>query len=783
MKSYSLSVKGMTCAACARRIELTLKKLQDVKNPNVNLAAEKVVFEAEDSADIRAIISKIENLGYEVEKEKIEFEIKGMTCAACSNKIEKQIAKMDGVLNSVVNLTIGKGTFYVLKGVQNETQIAEKIKKLGYEPILLKDKILKESDKLLKEKRLKLLLSIAFSIPFLLSMFDMFFKLYFIPDFLSNKYFQLFIATIVQFYCGAQFYRGAYTNLKHFSANMDVLVALGTSAAYFFSVYNIFSGGHLYFETSAILITLILLGKYLEERAKGKTKEAISKLINLSPKKARVIREAEEKEIFTEEVIKGDILIVRPGERLPVDGVILEGETYIDESMITGESLPVKKGVGEEVIGGTVNKNNTFKYKATKVGQDTILAQIIRIIEEAQSSKAPIQRFADVISGYFVPTVIGISILTFIYWYFFGSNHNLNLSIINMAAVLVIACPCALGLATPTSIMVGTGKAAENGILFKGGEYLEKLHKVTAIVFDKTGTITIGKPVVTDILADNKNLTLQVAASIERYSEHPIAEAIVNHYKGEFLDISNIEAVPGKGITGLYNGKIVLVGSKKFIEEQKIEIHREDNIDILGTHVYVVLDGKFLGIIVVKDEIKDSSIKGIKLLKDKGLKLYMLTGDKKEVANEIAKKANIDKVIAEVLPEQKAQTIKELQSKGEIVAMVGDGINDAPALAVADIGIAIGTGTDIAIEASDITLIKGDIFGVAKSIDLSYEVIKNIKQNLFWAFIYNIIGIPIAASGFLNPILAGAAMAFSSVSVVTNALRLKRWKFKINIKE
>lgn len=780
MKSYSLSVKGMTCAACARRIELTLKKLQDVKNPNVNLAAEKVVFEAEDSADIRAIISKIENLGYEVEKEKIEFEIKGMTCAACSNKIEKQIAKMDGVLNSVVNLTTGKGTFYVLKGVQNETQIAEKIKKLGYEPILLKNKILKESDNLLKEKRLKLLLSIAFSIPFLLSMFDMFFKLYFIPDFLSNKYFQLFIATIVQFYCGAQFYRGAYTNLKHFSANMDVLVALGTSAAYFFSVYNIFSGGHLYFETSAILITLILLGKYLEERAKGKTKEAISKLINLAPKKARVIREAEEKEIFTEEVIKGDILIVRPGERLPVDGVILEGETHIDESMITGESLPVKKGVGEEVIGGTVNKNNTFKYKATKVGQDTMLAQIVKIIEEAQSSKAPIQRFADVISGYFVPTVIGISILTFIYWYFFGSNHNLNLSIINMAAVLVIACPCALGLATPTSIMVGTGKAAENGILFKGGEYLEKLHKVTAIVFDKTGTITIGKPVVTDILADNKNLTLQVAASIERYSEHPIAEAIVNHYKGEFLDISNIEAVPGKGITGLYNGKIVLVGSKKFIEEQKIEIHREENVDILGTHVYVVLDGKFLGIIVVKDEIKESSIKGIKLLKDKGLKLYMLTGDKKEVASEIAKKANIDKVIAEVLPEQKAQTIKELQSKGEIVAMVGDGINDAPALTVADIGIAIGTGTDIAIEASDITLIKGDILGVAKSIDLSCEVIKNIKQNLFWAFIYNIIGIPVAASGFLNPILAGAAMAFSSVSVVTNALRLKRWKFKIN---
>jgi len=780
MKSYSLSVKGMTCAACARRIEVTLKKLPNIKNPNVNLTTEKVVFEAEDSVDLNAIINKIEGLGYEVEKEKIEFEIKGMTCAACSSRIEKQVAKMPGVLSSVVNLTMGKGAFYVLKGVKNETQIAEKIKNLGYEPYPVKNKILQESDKSVKEKRFKLILSILFSIPFLLSMFDMIFKLYFIPDFLSDRYFQLFLATIVQFYCGAQFYKGAYANLKHFSANMDVLVALGTSAAYFFSLYNIFSGGHLYFETSAILITLILLGKYLEERAKGKTKEAISKLIDLTPKKAKVIKDGVEKEILTEEVVEGDIVIVRPGEKLPVDGVIVEGETYIDESMITGESIPVKKVVGEEVIGATVNKNNTFKYKATKVGQDTMLAQIVKIIEEAQSSKAPIQRFADVISGYFVPTVIGISVLTFLYWYFLGSNHNLNLSIINMVAVLVIACPCALGLATPTSIIVGTGKGAESGILFKGGEYLEKLHKVTAIVFDKTGTITIGKPVVTDILSDDKEITLQVAASIEKYSEHPIAEAIVNHYKGELLNVSNIEAEPGKGIKGLFDGKIILVGSKKFIEDQIGQIKTDESVSPVGTKVYVTFGGKYLGAIIVKDEIKDSSLIGINILKDKGLKLYMLTGDNKEVANEIAKKANIDNVIAEVLPDQKAEKIKELQKKGEIVAMVGDGINDAPALAVADIGIAIGTGTDIAIEAADITLVKGDILGVAKSINLSKAVIKNIKQNLFWALIYNIIGIPIAASGFLNPILAGAAMAFSSVSVVSNALRLKRWKFQIN---
>jgi Cu+-exporting ATPase len=778
MKSYSLSVKGMTCAACARRIEVMLKKLPNIHNPNVNLTTEKVVFEAEDSVELNDIVNKIEGLGYEVEKEKVEFDIKGMTCAACSNRIEKQVAKMPGVLSSVVNLTMAKGTFYVLKGVQNETQIAEKITKLGYEPNLVKNKILQESDKSVKEKRFKLTLSIAFSIPFLLAMFDMMLKLYLIPDFLSNKYFQLFLATIVQFYCGAQFYKGAYANLKHFSANMDVLVALGTSAAYFFSVYNIFAGGHLYFETSAILITLILLGKYLEERAKGKTKEAISKLIDLTPKKARVIKDGVEKEILTEEVIEGDIVIVRPGEKLPVDGVIVEGETYIDESMITGESVPVKKGVGEEVIGATVNKNNTFKYKATKVGQDTMLAQIVKIIEEAQSSKAPIQRFADVISGYFVPTVIGISILTFVYWYFIGSNHDFNLSIINMVAVLVIACPCALGLATPTSIMVGTGKAAESGILFKGGEYLEKLHKVTAIVFDKTGTITIGKPVVTDIDAEDRELALRVAASIERYSEHPIAEAIVNHYKGELLNVLNVEAVPGKGIKGELDDKTVLVGSKKFIEEQIKGTFADESNPTVGTKVYVALDGKYLGAITVKDEIKASSVKGINILKDKGLKLYMLTGDNKEVANEIAKKANIDNVIAEVLPDQKADKIKELQNNGEIVAMVGDGINDAPALAVADIGIAIGTGTDIAIEAADITLVKGDILGVAKSIELSKAVIRNIKQNLFWALIYNIIGIPIAASGFLNPIVAGAAMAFSSVSVVSNALRLKRWKFE-----
>jgi Cu+-exporting ATPase len=773
--NYILSVKGMTCAACARRIDVILNKIEGVKNVSVNLVAEKVTFESNKNGILDEVISKIEGLGYEVERERVDFMIDGMTCAACSSRIEKQVAKMNGVLSSTVNLTTGKGTFYVAKGMISEKDIKDKIESLGYQPRSLKNEILAENDKAIVEKKIKLLLSIFVSLPLLFSMFDMIFDIYIIPDFLSNKFVQLALGSIVQFYCGFQFYKGAYANLRHFSANMDVLVALGTSAAYFFSVYNMFSGGHLYFETSAILITLILLGKYLEERAKGKTKEAISKLMDLTPKKARVVRDGVELDIPTEEVKVGDIVIVRPGEKLPVDGVIVEGQTYIDESMLTGESAPVKKGVEDEVIGATINKNNTFKYKATKVGQDTMLSQIVKIIEEAQGSKAPIQRFADVISGYFVPVVIVISILTFIYWYLLGSQHDINISIINMVAVLVIACPCALGLATPTSIMVATGKAAENGILFKGGEYLEKLHKVTAVVFDKTGTITIGKPVVSEIVGENKNLILKYAASIEKYSEHPIAEAIVSSYKNDFFDVKNVEAIPGKGIIGEIDGKKVLAGSKRFIEEHlKLD---SDEYKISGTIVYVAYDGKLLGKISVKDDLKPGSIEGIKLLKSKGLKLFMLTGDNLQTAHEIAKSAGIENVIAEVLPHEKSDKIKELRDSGEIVAMVGDGINDAPALAVADIGIAIGTGTDIAIEAADVTLVKGDIVSVAKSIDLSHATMKNIRQNLFWALIYNIIGIPVAASGYLNPIIAGAAMAFSSVSVVSNALRLKRWKF------
>jgi Cu+-exporting ATPase len=559
---------------------------------------------------------------------------------------------------------------------------------------------------------------------------------------------------------------------------MDVLVALGTSAAYFFSLYNMFYGHHLYFETSSMLITLITFGKYLEAKAKRKTTQAISKLLNLTPKKARIVRDNKELEVNIEDVKVGDIVIVRPGEKIPVDGEIVEGETYIDESMITGESLPVKKGVADSVTGGTVNRNNTFKFRATKVGEGTLLAQIIKIMEDAQSVKAPIQKIADVVSGYFVPAVIGIAIFTFIYWFFFETNFDLNVSIINMVSVLVIACPCALGLATPTSIMVASGKGAENGILFKSGESLEVLSKVTAIAFDKTGTVTFGKPVVTEINPKSveKEYFLKITASLEKYSEHPIAEAIVNHYKGEFIDIKNVKSFPGKGIVGEFSGSKISVGSKKFIEEVT-NCNIED--EGFGTNVYVAYDDKYLGYLVVNDEIRPTSSKAVEILKSYNIKLYMFTGDNSYTAKKIAKKLGISNVFADMLPQDKVDKIKELKESGEVVAMVGDGINDAPALTVADVGIGIGTGTDIAVEAADIILVKGDLLGVAKGFNLSRKTLKNIKQNLFWAFIYNIIGIPVAAAGYLSPIIAGGAMAFSSVSVVSNALRLKKWKFEI----
>ena len=567
---------------------------------------------------------------------------------------------------------------------------------------------------------------------------------------------------------------------------MDVLVSMGTSAAYFYSLYNLVKGiNEYYFEASAVIITLILLGKTFEAVAKGKTSEAIKKLMGLQPKTARVIKDGVEMDIPIEEVNIGDIIVVRPGERIPVDGIIVEGHSSIDESMITGESIPVDKREGDKVIGATINKFGSFKFEARKIGKDTVLAQIIKLVEDAQGSKAPVQRLADKISGIFVPVVVLIAIVTFIGFYLVKGDFTTGL--INAVAVLVIACPCALGLATPTAIMVGTGKGAEKGILIKSGEHLERTHNMEAIVLDKTGTITKGEPEVTDIItldSMEEDQLLRIAATVEKVSEHPLGQAIVRKGEERLLMITEPDtfmAIPGKGLKASLEGKEIYIGNRKLMQEANIQIAEiEEDLSRLEeegkTAMMVGIDGKISGIIAVADSIKDNSKEAIEELKNMGLDVYMLTGDNERTAKAIAKSVGIENVLADVLPENKAQVVEEIKAQGKYVGMVGDGINDAPALATADVGFAIGTGTDVAMEAADITLMRGDLMGIVTAIRLSHRTMKTIKQNLFWAFFYNSIGIPFAALGFLNPMIAGAAMAFSSVSVVTNSLRLRNFK-------
>ncbi len=565
---------------------------------------------------------------------------------------------------------------------------------------------------------------------------------------------------------------------------MDVLVALGTSAAYFYSVYNLFAGVHeYYFEASAVIITLILLGKLFEAKAKGKTSDAIKKLMGLQPKTARVIRDGEEVDLPIEDLEIGDIILVRPGERVPVDGIIEEGHSSLDESMLTGESIPVDKKEGDFVVGATINKYGAFKFKATKIGKDTVLAQIVKMVEDAQGSKAPVQRLADKISGIFVPVVLLIALVTFIV---FLNIRDFNTGLINAVAILVIACPCALGLATPTAIMVGTGKGAENGILIKSGEHLEKAHKMNLIVFDKTGTITKGQPEVTDIISTSdlsEEEVLRIAASVEKTSEHPLGVSIVNRAQTSLIrlsEASSFSAIPGKGLKAIFEDEDVLIGNRKLLNEAKIDFNKFDNqifkLEEAGkTAMLIAKKDKLIGIIAVADQIKENSASAIKELKNMGVEIYMITGDNERTARAIADKAGIENVLADVLPEDKAHQIEELKKSGKNVGMVGDGINDAPALAAADVGFAIGTGTDVAMEAADITLMRGDLQGVVFAIRLSHRTMRIIKQNLFWAFFYNSVGIPFAALGFLNPMIAGAAMAFSSVSVVSNSLRLRKF--------
>jgi Cu+-exporting ATPase len=800
VKEANIQITGMTCAACATRIEKGLNKMGGVEQATVNLALEKSSIKYDPSKlSEEDFEKKIEALGYGVVKQKAEFDITGMTCAACATRIEKGLNKMEGIATANVNLALEKATLEFNPSEVTISDIIAKVEKLGYGAHQKHDnkEQVDHREKHIKDQQLKFTISAILSLPLLWTMVGhfSFTSFLYVPDYLVNPWIQLILATPVQFIIGKQFYVGAYKALRNVSANMDVLVVMGTSAAYFYSLYQAIvtagthHGPHLYFETSAVLITLILLGKLFEARAKGRSSEAIKKLMGLQAKTAIIERDGVEKEVPLEEVVISDTILVKPGEKIPVDGEVVEGTTAVDESMLTGESLPVDKKAGDALYGSTINKNGFIKITETKVGRDTALAQIIKVVEDAQGSKAPIQRMADQISGIFVPIVVGIAILTFLVWIIWVQPGEFTPALEVLIAILVIACPCALGLATPTSIMAGSGRAAEFGILFKGGEHLEQTQSIDTVVVDKTGTVTHGKPVLTDVLlADGQyeDKFLSMIGAAEKQSEHPLAEAIVQgiQEKGiELGDVQFFEAIPGYGVQATVSGQGVVIGTRKLMQQYGIDIHSVlpamEELERNGkTAMLAGINGQYAGVVAVADTIKDTSREAVRRLQEMGIKVIMMTGDNERTAQAIGKEVGVDAVIAEVLPEGKAEEVKKLQQQGKKVSMVGDGINDAPALATADIGMAIGTGTDVAMEAADITLIRGDLNSIADAILMSRKTMRNIKQNLFWAFAYNTIGIPIAAIGLLAPWVAGAAMAFSSVSVVLNALRLQRVKLE-----
>jgi Cu+-exporting ATPase len=818
-KKVSLPVTGMTCANCSLNIERNLSRMEGVEEAAVNLATEKasVVY---DPSLVREgdFLALIRDIGYDVATAKARLPITGMTCANCAQTIERNLKRMEGVVEANVNLATERASVEYLPGVTSLAAIQDLIRELGYDVIapaeggatgdVAEDVERAAREAEIRDQTRKFWVGIAFTLPlFVLSMARDFGLVGAWAHAPWVNWFFLALATPVQFYVGWDYYVGGFKSLRAGSANMDVLVAMGSSAAYFYSLAVLLFpgiGGHVYFETSAMIITLIKLGKMLEARAKGRTSEAIKKLMGLRPKTARVVRDGVEVDVPVERVALGDVVVVRPGERIPVDGVVVDGHSAVDESMLTGESLPVDKRPGSEVVGGTINKQGLLKFEATRVGAQTALAQIIRLVEEAQGSKAPIQRLADRVSGVFVPAVIAVAAVTFLGWLLIG-GVGFTEAMIFMVAVLVIACPCALGLATPTAIMVGTGKGAEHGILFKNSEALERAHELDTVVLDKTGTITRGEPAVTDVLplptsalpvggtgeAITSTGLLRLAASAERGSEHPLGEAIVRaaHEQGLILsEPQRFEAVTGQGIAAAVDGQQVLVGTRRLLENRDVAL---DGLQAplatleqeAKTAMLVAVDGHPAGVLAVADTVKEGSAEAIRRLQDLGLSVVMITGDNERTAQAIGQEVGVGRVVAEVLPGDKAEQIRALQAEDRAVGMVGDGINDAPALAQADVGIAIGTGTDVAMAAADVTLMSGDLAGVPRAIGLSRATMRTIKQNLFWAFFYNVILIPLAAGVFypafglrLHPVLAAAAMAFSSIFVVSNSLRLRRVK-------